>query len=297
MGRQLFLHHYFPALYFAILLSCAVFDLGTSTLRPKVRLQIAAILILLVIWHFTHFSSLAYGGKWTKNQCQSAKWLKTWDFSCNDFYDEYSQYNQVGSTPHQSQFPVAHTVVGDENGRAGVVVPHDNKAAMPDLAQGPGANDAVYVDSETTGIRVEGVPEPGRNVFDANGGEVKSKSDMDHLPPPADALPTTTEKEISAVVGGGGGGGGVAGQVVGGTSAEVRKEEPEKAKQQTEATTTEPVKDTTTNTSKAPEDDATTSAVENTNTKKEKPVVAGPLDENQQEAKKAAEELFGEMRR
>lgn len=81
MGRQLFLHHYFPALYFAILLSCTVFDLLTSTLRPRVRLQIAALLMVIAIWNFQHYSSLAYGSPWTKTKCAKAKLLKTWDFS------------------------------------------------------------------------------------------------------------------------------------------------------------------------------------------------------------------------
>lgn len=81
MSRQLFLHHYFPALYFAILLSCCGFDLITSTLRPRVRLQVAAVLIIIVIWNFQHFSPLTYGSPWTKQKCNNAKWLKTWDFS------------------------------------------------------------------------------------------------------------------------------------------------------------------------------------------------------------------------
>ena len=81
MGRQLFLHHYFPALYFAILLFCAVFDFLTSLLRPRVRLQIAAALVLLAIWNFSIFSPLAYGTPWTKAKCNNARWLKTWDFS------------------------------------------------------------------------------------------------------------------------------------------------------------------------------------------------------------------------
>ncbi len=81
MSRQLFLHHYFPALYFAILLSCACFDLVTSSLRPRVRLQIAAVLLVIAIWNFSYFSPLAYGLPWTKTKCHKAKWLKTWDFS------------------------------------------------------------------------------------------------------------------------------------------------------------------------------------------------------------------------
>lgn len=81
MSRQLFLHHYFPALYFAILLSCAVFDFATSTLKPKIRLQIAAVLAIIAVWNFSKFSPLAYGNPWTKTQCKNARWVKTWDFA------------------------------------------------------------------------------------------------------------------------------------------------------------------------------------------------------------------------
>jgi dolichyl-phosphate-mannose-protein mannosyltransferase len=81
MSRQLFLHHYLPALYFAILLLCAVFDFMTSTLRPRWRLQIAAVLIILAVWNFSIFSPLVYGTTWTRGECQRAQWLKTWDFS------------------------------------------------------------------------------------------------------------------------------------------------------------------------------------------------------------------------
>jgi dolichyl-phosphate-mannose-protein mannosyltransferase len=81
MGRQLFLHHYLPALYFAILLLCAVFDFLTSTLRPRWRLQIAALLVIVAIWNFSIFSPLVYGNTWTKGECRDAQWLRTWDFS------------------------------------------------------------------------------------------------------------------------------------------------------------------------------------------------------------------------
>lgn len=81
MSRQLFLHHYLPALYIAILLACSVFDLATSSLKPKVRLGVAAVLVLVAVAMFNHFSALTYGTPWTKAQCKSAQWVKTWDFS------------------------------------------------------------------------------------------------------------------------------------------------------------------------------------------------------------------------
>jgi len=89
MDRQLFLHHYLPALYFSILLFASVFDLLTSTLRPRVRLQVGAVFMILAIWNFYNLSPLAYGTPWTRSKCEGAKWLKTWDFSwyviCSSF--------------------------------------------------------------------------------------------------------------------------------------------------------------------------------------------------------------------
>ncbi|KAH9853332.1 glycosyltransferase family 39 protein [Lenzites betulinus] len=96
MARQLFLHHYLPALYFSILLACSVFDLVTSTLRPRVRLQIAAVLLLVAVWNYSYFSPITYGLPWTKAKCNSAKWMKTWDFACNDFLDDVSLVFSIG---------------------------------------------------------------------------------------------------------------------------------------------------------------------------------------------------------
>ncbi|KAJ8587939.1 hypothetical protein M405DRAFT_820572, partial [Rhizopogon salebrosus TDB-379] len=60
MDRQLFLHHSFPVLYFAI------------------RLQIATTLMIMA---FSKCSALAYGGPWAKTKCSNAQWVKTWDFA------------------------------------------------------------------------------------------------------------------------------------------------------------------------------------------------------------------------
>jgi dolichyl-phosphate-mannose-protein mannosyltransferase len=81
MARQLFLHHYLPALYFAVLALCAVFDLLAAALQPRWRLAAAGVLAAIAIWNFFIFSPLAYGLPWTKDRCQAARWRKTWDFS------------------------------------------------------------------------------------------------------------------------------------------------------------------------------------------------------------------------
>ncbi|EIW66678.1 dolichyl-phosphate-mannose-protein mannosyltransferase [Tremella mesenterica] len=94
MQRQLFLHHYLPALYFSILLFCAAFDYATSKMRPRTRIQVAAVFLVLVIWSYAHFSPLTYGEPWTRGKCEKGKWLKTWDFSCSDFHEHSGMYNQ-----------------------------------------------------------------------------------------------------------------------------------------------------------------------------------------------------------
>jgi dolichyl-phosphate-mannose-protein mannosyltransferase len=65
MGRRLFLHHYFPALWYAILTLAAVLDLVTSTLFSKRCIQIAVVMMALAIWTCAHFSPLAYGNPQT----------------------------------------------------------------------------------------------------------------------------------------------------------------------------------------------------------------------------------------
>ncbi|CDO78273.1 Glycosyltransferase Family 39 protein [Trametes cinnabarina] len=163
MSRQLFLHHYFPALYFAILLASGVFDLVTSTLRPRIRLQIAAVLLVIAIWNFSYFSPLAYGLPWTKSKCQKARWLKTWDFSCNDFLDDYSQYRNIAPAVPQKSSPAAVNNPPPNAGGIGAVpIGEPVKLQQPEQA-----------DTTTIGI---GQAEPGRDIFaDHPHNEIKSQ--------------------------------------------------------------------------------------------------------------------------
>ena len=112
MQRQLFLHHYFPALYYSILLLASVFDLATSALKPKFRVQLAAIILICALWSYAHFSPLTYAGKWTKTSCEKSKWLHNWDFSCNDFHAHLSDYDQLAA-PTPSKLAGQTVAVGD----------------------------------------------------------------------------------------------------------------------------------------------------------------------------------------
>jgi len=172
MSRQLFLHHYLPALYFAILLLCVVFDFLTSTLRPRWRLQIAAVLIIFAIWNFSIFSPLVYGTTWTKEECRKAMWFRTWDFSCDSFYDDYSQYSGgILPTPQKSAVASPFLEVNKGPGGVGAVVVEDQVANIPSEA-------------EETQVNAEKA-EPGRDIF-ARPPKADIKSQNKVVPPAAE---------------------------------------------------------------------------------------------------------------
>lgn len=104
MKRQLFLHHYFPALFFAIAAVCQIFDFVTHRIKsfglsgkPALGWISAMIFLVLSIAVFGLFQPLAYGNPWTKSQCNQVKLLSGWDWDCNNFFDTYDQYASASS--------------------------------------------------------------------------------------------------------------------------------------------------------------------------------------------------------
>ncbi|KAL2269379.1 hypothetical protein VTJ83DRAFT_1563 [Remersonia thermophila] len=102
MQRQLFLHHYFPALYFGIMAFCQIYDFVTARIslfglrdKPIIGKAGAVGLLVLSIVVFTLFSPLAYGNTWTKAECKRVKLFKTWDWDCNTFLDSYDAYKSL----------------------------------------------------------------------------------------------------------------------------------------------------------------------------------------------------------
>jgi len=79
MGRVTYLHHYFPALYFAILLVPFMIDHFTSKLSNRSQAIIWAVAYALVIAVFLHFAPLAYGMTGPASNYSSRKWRKTWN--------------------------------------------------------------------------------------------------------------------------------------------------------------------------------------------------------------------------
>ena len=102
MERQLFLHHYFPALYFAVITLCQVYDfihfrMGGIGLRarPAIGQAVAIAFIAVSITVFTYYAPLAYGNKWSKPMCERVKLLETWDWDCNTFPDSVGYKTSV----------------------------------------------------------------------------------------------------------------------------------------------------------------------------------------------------------
>ncbi|KAI1959539.1 Dolichyl-phosphate-mannose--protein mannosyltransferase 1 [Ophidiomyces ophidiicola] len=100
MARQLFLHHYFPALYFAIIAFCQIFDFAANRVTicgAKRNAMIAnvffVVFLALSIGVFGLFSPLAYGNTWTQGACRKVKVLSSWDFDCNTFHTDLAQYS------------------------------------------------------------------------------------------------------------------------------------------------------------------------------------------------------------
>ncbi|KAI8355651.1 glycosyltransferase family 39 protein [Choanephora cucurbitarum] len=85
MDRQLFLHHYMPSLYMAILLTGVLFDYLTQTLPCRKRWAIVALCLSGLIYVYRIFIPITYAQPWTLEQCQAATWRSTWNFNCKRF--------------------------------------------------------------------------------------------------------------------------------------------------------------------------------------------------------------------
>jgi dolichyl-phosphate-mannose-protein mannosyltransferase len=98
MKRQLFLHHYLPALYFSVILLAVLTDAGLASAAALLGLSeggarrmrgfVLSVASASVIAVFYQFSPLAYGLRMTQSQCLSLRWLPRWDFDCGSLRDE-----------------------------------------------------------------------------------------------------------------------------------------------------------------------------------------------------------------
>ena len=110
MERQLFIHHYLPALFYSVLLTAVVFDFVTSKLRTRLRFQLAAVVVLLAAIVYFKYSPLVYGLEWTRGDCDKARWLSRWDFACQEYPTAYSDYDGYYASLHEHTVKPANDV-------------------------------------------------------------------------------------------------------------------------------------------------------------------------------------------
>lgn len=78
MGRVLYVHHYFPALWFAILVAGFLFDYATSGLPKNIRLIAFILAYVAVTAAFINFSAFTFGMDGEAGQWHRLKWLNSW---------------------------------------------------------------------------------------------------------------------------------------------------------------------------------------------------------------------------
>jgi dolichyl-phosphate-mannose-protein mannosyltransferase len=79
MGRVTYLHHYFPALYFSMLMAAFMFDHFTISCKPKTKNIIFGVYYSLIIIVFVYFKDIAFGINYPASELKSRKWLSTWN--------------------------------------------------------------------------------------------------------------------------------------------------------------------------------------------------------------------------
>lgn len=93
MERQLFLHHYLPALYFSVLVCATVLDILVGALPWRwARWGLLGAVILLTMTAWWRIAPLSYASQWTIEQCEAARWRQPWDLDCVNFPNSLTAY-------------------------------------------------------------------------------------------------------------------------------------------------------------------------------------------------------------
>ncbi|KAI8824002.1 Dolichyl-phosphate-mannose-protein mannosyltransferase-domain-containing protein [Fimicolochytrium jonesii] len=80
MGRVTYLHHYFPALYFAILTFAFIVDhIGKRVLPPVVHQAVLGGVLAMVVVNFVYFQDFVYGFDTPAMGYKGRWWLKSWN--------------------------------------------------------------------------------------------------------------------------------------------------------------------------------------------------------------------------
>jgi dolichyl-phosphate-mannose-protein mannosyltransferase len=78
MARVTYVHHYYPALYFAILSTGFVVDWTTQTLANSTRFSLYSVLYAVTIGLFVLFRDIVFGMEGKNQQWGYLKWFDNW---------------------------------------------------------------------------------------------------------------------------------------------------------------------------------------------------------------------------
>lgn len=78
MTRVTYVHHYYPALYFAILTAAFCVDWFTQKLNRKVEWAVYSLLYIAIIALFVVFKDIVFGMEGSNDQWKHLNWLSGW---------------------------------------------------------------------------------------------------------------------------------------------------------------------------------------------------------------------------
>ncbi|KAJ9073991.1 Protein O-mannosyltransferase 2 [Entomophthora muscae] len=81
MGRVMYVHHYFPALYFSIFAPAFILDHLTRRSGVQVQWILFVTTTVSVLLTFVYFSPITYGMDFPASELHSRNWLSTWQIS------------------------------------------------------------------------------------------------------------------------------------------------------------------------------------------------------------------------
>ena len=150
MQRQLFLHHYFPALFFAIMALCQVYDflvnrvgsfggyVGGVRDKPAVGWVLGTAFLAGSVVVFALYAPLAYGNMWTRGECERVKLWGSWDWDCNTFHESVSRHHPPTlQNPTLSQASEANTSYQYEQYSLAISSPTGAAAVTSQAEHGP----------------------------------------------------------------------------------------------------------------------------------------------------------------
>jgi dolichyl-phosphate-mannose-protein mannosyltransferase len=182
LGRQLFLHHYMPALYFAVLTLGVGLDLVTRRFPQAVKMAALVAVGASIGYTYYVYSPITYGETWSVNECQKASLLSSWNLDCHRYtkYEAPLQHVELAQEKYGQQ-TAGLMSFEEQDEPAQIVLKHNHDEGMT------GSNDAAppaYLEQEGQIIMTENDDEEDDEDDEDDEDEYELESDF--------AVPTST---------------------------------------------------------------------------------------------------------